>query len=248
MAQNGRNGTPAYKRIRGVIWKRIETGQLKPGDVVDSERELARIHQVSLMTARHALTSLEREGVVERRRGAGTFVAPPKIHFNKLMSYTEQMASRGLVACSRLLCIKIIDREPEIAARLALPPNSQLVKVERLRQAANEPFALEACYLSAEDFGGLVSAGLGRNSLFATLEHDYGIELAHADEEVDATAADARTAELCAVPRGTPLLRIRQVIYSTKGKATIYVLGFYRSDRHTLLIRRFRSSVSPQLS
>ena len=248
MAQNGRNGTPAYKRIRGVIWKRIETGQLKPGDVVDSERELARIHHVSLMTARHALTSLEREGIVERRRGAGTFVAPPKIHFNKLMSYTEQMASRGLVACSRLLCIKLIDREPEIAARLALPPNSQLVKVERLRQAANEPFALEACYLSAEDFGGLVSAGLGRNSLFATLEHDYGIELAHADEEVDATAADARTAELCAVPRGTPLLRIRQVIYSTKGKATIYVLGFYRSDRHTLLIRRFRSSVSPQLS
>ena len=248
MAQNGRNGTPAYKRIRGVIWKRIETGQLKPGDVVDSERELARIHQVSLMTARHALTSLEREGIVERRRGAGTFVAPPKIHFNKLMSYTEQMASRGLVACSRLLCIKLIEKEPEIAARLSLPPNSPLVKVERLRQAANEPFALEACYLSAEDFGGLVSAGLGRNSLFSTLEHDYGIELAHADEEVDATAADARTAELCAVPRGTPLLRIRQVIYSTKGKATIYVLGFYRSDRHTLLIRRFRSSVSPQLS
>ena len=157
MAQNGRNGTPAYKRIRGVIWKRIETGQLKPGDVVDSERELARIHQVSLMTARHALTSLEREGIVERRRGAGTFVAPPKIHFNKLMSYTEQMASRGLVACSRLLCIKLIEKEPEIAARLSLPPNSPLVKVERLRQAANEPFALEACYLSAEEFGGLVS-------------------------------------------------------------------------------------------
>ncbi len=248
MAQSSRNGTPAYKRIRSVIWKRIETGQLKPGDVVDSERELARIHQVSLMTARHALTSLEREGVVERRRGAGTFVAPPKIHFNKLMSYTEQMTSRGLVACSRLLCIKLIDREPEIAARLALPPHSQLVKVERLRQAANEPFALESCYLSAEEFGGLVSAGLARNSLFSTLEHDYGVELAHADEEVDATAADPRIAELCGVPRGTPLLRIRQVIYSTKGKATIYVIGFYRSDRHTLLIRRFRSSVSPQLS
>jgi GntR family transcriptional regulator len=129
-----------------------------------------------------------------------------------------------------------------------LPPNSQLVKVERLRQAVNEPFALESCYLSAEEFGGLVSAGLGRNSLFSTLEHDYGVELAHADEEVDATAAEPRIAELCAVPRGTPLLRIRQVIYSTKGKATIYVIGFYRSDRHTLLIRRFRSSVSPQLS
>jgi GntR family transcriptional regulator len=240
MAQNGRNGTPAYQRIRSVIWKRIEAGQLKPGDVVDSERELARIHRVSLMTARHALTSLEREGVVERRRGAGTFVAPPKIHFNKLMSYSELMASRGLVAASQLLCNKIIDYEPEMAARLAVPPNSRLVKVERLRHAANEPFAFEACYLSADEFGGLVSAPLGRSSLFSTLERDFGVELAHADEEVDATAADPRTAELLAVPRGAPLLRIRQVIYSTKGKATIYVLGFYRSDRHTLLIRRFR--------
>jgi len=240
MAQNSRNGTPAYQRIRSIIWKRIEAGQLKPGDVVDSERELAKIHRVSLMTARHALTSLEREGVVERRRGAGTFVAPPKIHFNKLMSYSEQMASRGLVAGSELLCSKIIDYEPEIAARLAVTPNHRLVKVERLRHAANEPFALEVCYLSAEEFGGLVSAPLGKGSLFSILERDFGVELAHADEEVDATAADTRIADLLSVPRGTPLLRIRQVIYSTKGKATIYVLGFYRSDRHTLLIRRFR--------
>src|SRR5258708_37812439 len=121
MAQNGRNGPPAYQRIRSVIWKRIETGQLKPGDVVDSERELARIHGVSLMTARHALTSLEREGVVERRRSAGTFVAPPRGHFNKLMSYTEQMASRGLVARSQLLYCKIFDHEPEIFAPAAFP-------------------------------------------------------------------------------------------------------------------------------
>ena len=87
------NGLPAYQRIQGTIVKQLELGLLKPGDPVDSERELARIHGVSLMTARHALTTLEREGLVVRRRGAGTFVAPPKIHFNKLMSYTEQMSS-----------------------------------------------------------------------------------------------------------------------------------------------------------
>jgi len=240
MPQQRRNGTPVYKRIQEVIWKRIETGHLKPGDLVDSERELARIHGVSLMTARQALTSLEREGLVERRRGAGTFVASPKIHFNKLMSYTEQMASRGLVAASELLCNKVIDYEPEIAARISVAPNCRLVKIERLRHAASEPFALEACYLSADEFGSLTSAPLARSSLFSTLAHDFGVELAHSDEEVDATAAYGRVAELLAVPRGAPLLRIRQVIYSTKGKATIYVLGFYRSDRHTLLIRRFR--------
>src|SRR6202451_89194 len=123
---------PAYQRILGVIRKRIEAGELLPGDTVASERELARAHRVSLMTARHALASLEREGVVQRRRGVGTFVAPPKIHFNKLMSYTEQMSSRGLQACSRIVSSGVLDDEADIAARLALPATSGLIKVERL--------------------------------------------------------------------------------------------------------------------
>ena len=240
MSVDHRNGTPAYKRIQSTIRKRIEAAELKPGDAVDSERELARIHNVSLMTARHALVGLEREGMVERRRGAGTFVAAPKIHFNKLMSYTEHMASRGLAPRSRVLVAKIIENEAEVAGRLGLPATSPLVKIERLRLTGEEPFALETCHLSAAEFSGLLNAPLGRTSLFATLEHDYGLELAYADEEVDATAAEPRVADLLEVAHGCPVLRIRQVIYSTKAKASIYVVGLYRSDRHRLFIRRFR--------
>ena len=213
---------------------------MQPGDPVDSERELARLHKVSLMTARHALAGLEREGIVERRRGAGTFVAAPKIHFNKLMSYTEHMSARGLTPRSRVLVARVIEHDTEVAARLGLPATSQLVKIERLRETGDEPFALETCYLPAPEFANLARAPLGRTSLFATLQSDYGVELAYADEEVDATTAEAHVAELLEVPRGAPVLRIRQVIYSTKGKATIYVVGFYRSERHTLFIRRFR--------
>jgi len=238
--KNANGSMPAYQRIQNTIRKRIEQGELHPGDAVKSERELARLHQVSLMTARHALASLEREGVVERRRGSGTFVATPKIHFNKLTSYTEQMASRGLSARSKILTTSVVNGEHEIAARLALPSGSALIKVERVRHAADEPFALETCYLSAEEFKGLDQTILERTSLFATLERDYGVELAYADEEIDATPADVRTAKLLAVPRGSSLLRIRQLIYTTKGKAAIYVLGLYLSGRHTLVIRRFR--------
>lgn len=240
MRQSRENGLPAYKRIQGAIVRRLETGQLKPGDAVNSERELAKIHRVSLMTARHALAGLEREGMVVRRRGAGTFVAPPKIHFNKLMSYTEQMSGRSLSVSSKLLSLGTIDTEQEIAARLSLPATSRLIKVERLRIGANEPFAIETCYLSADDFEGLTEAPLDRVSLFSILEHDYGLEIAHADEEIDATTADPHTARLLEIPNGAPVLRIRQEIYSTKGKSALYVLGLYRSDRHTLLIRRFR--------
>ena len=114
-----KNGTPVYKRIQDSIRTRIEAAELHPGDPVASERELARLHKVSLMTARHALAGLEREGLVERRRGAGTFVAQPKIHFNKLMSYTEHMSARGLVPRSRVLIAKIVEHDAEVAARLA---------------------------------------------------------------------------------------------------------------------------------
>lgn len=240
MREPRQNGLPAYKRIQSAILRRLEAGQLRPGDAVNSERELAKIHRVSLMTARHALAGLEREGMVVRRRGAGTFVAPPKIHFNKLMSYTEQMSGRSLSVSSKLLTLGLIDTEQEIAARLALPSTSQLVKVERLRLGGEEPFAIETCYLSAADFAGLTEKPVDRVSLFSILEHDYGLEIAHADEEVDATTADPHTARLLNIVNGAPVLRIRQVIYSTRGKASIYVLGLYRSDRHTLLIRRFR--------
>src|ERR1700730_5550263 len=178
--QKNRNGVPAYQRIQGAIRKRIEAGQLRTGDPVASERDLARIHQVSLMTARHALTSLERQGIVERRRGIGTFVAPPKIHFNKLMSYTEQMANRSLTAGSKILFARVIFDEQEITARLALPAHSGVIKLERLRHASEEPFALETCYLSAADFPDLLSAPLGRESLFKILERDHQVELGYA--------------------------------------------------------------------
>ena len=76
--------------------------------------------------------------------------------------------------------------------------------------------------------------------MFGILERDYKVEIGYADEEVDATAADPRTAELLGVLKREPVLRIRQVIFSTNGKSVMYVLGFYRSDRHNLVIRRFR--------
>jgi GntR family transcriptional regulator len=231
---------PAYQRIQSSIRKRIDAGQLRPGDPVTSERDLAKLHEVSLMTARHALAYLEREGIVERRRGIGTFVAEPKIHFNKLMSYTEQMAARSLVAASKILFGKIIDDEPDVATRLSLAPTESIVKLLRLRHASEKPFALETCYVSAAQFPELLSTPLYRDSLFAILERDYGVKLGYADEEIDATAADPQTSELLDVPRREPLLRIRQLIYSTDGKPLMYVLGIYRSDRHNFVIRRYR--------
>jgi GntR family transcriptional regulator len=231
---------PAYQRIQRAIQQQIERGKLKPGDAVSSERELARAHGVSLMTARNALAGLEHKGLVERRRGSGTFVAVPKINYNELVSTTELIGARGFSVVSRLLTAKIIEDQAEIAARLGINGSSALVKLERLRQVEQEPLAVETSYLAASKFAELAARPLERGSLFLTLESRYQTQIGYADEEVDATVADKRAAALLRIPEGAPILRIRQVIYSTQNQPVLYVLGLYRSDRHKLLVRRFR--------
>lgn len=107
-----------------------------------------------------------------------------------------------LPARSRILCAAFSEGQLESATRLALPAHSRLLKLERLRQSGETPFAAEICYLPAEDFAGLLSLPLERRSLFATLEREHGIELQSADEEVDATPASARIAELLGIHAG----------------------------------------------
>src|SRR5579875_889830 len=137
---------PAYKAIQLALQEMIQNDGLGPGDSLPSERELAKNHAVSLMTARAALTGLERQGLVERRPGSGTFVAVPKINYNKLMSTTELMAGRGLQAASRVLSSGIIGGFSEVTAPLGLSENAPLIKLHRLRLVQKQPIALETSY------------------------------------------------------------------------------------------------------
>lgn len=222
------------------IRSRIDGGMLRPGDRIESERQLASRYSVSLMTARHALKELEADGLAERRLGSGTFVARPRIHFNRLQSFSEQMTACGSRARSRIVGVRVLDDEPEVAARLGLPPGSRVIRLERVRCGESEPFAFETTYLSHRDFPRLAQSLRPGDSLFEALRRDHGIEPAFAEEEVDALSADAHIAQLLDIPRGSPLLRIRQVVFASGGRRLLYDVGIYRSDRHSLLIRRFR--------
>jgi DNA-binding GntR family transcriptional regulator len=79
-----------------------------------------------------------------------------------------------------------------------------------------------------------------RRSLFSILKYDYAIDLGYSDEQIDATSPSWSTARSLRLTAGVTALRIRQVIYSTKSRPVMYVLGLYRSDRYRLSIRRYR--------
>ena len=149
------------------------------------------------------------------------------------------MASLGLTTHSRIVDSTSLSRESEIAARLGLPPTAPIVRLERLRLAQQEPVALEVGYWSEDEFPDLLRSTLKGMSLFSAMEHDCGVALAYADEEIDATDADQRLADLLRVGKSTPLLRIRQLIFSTTGKATLMPLASIVPD-----VTRYESAVS----
>jgi DNA-binding transcriptional regulator YhcF (GntR family) len=116
-------------------WLRRRVLRSAPGDPLPSESELAARFGVSRMTARQAVQNLAAEGLVQRRRGAGTFVAPRPIHrhVGSLMSFTEDMRRRGMKASSRLLEAGLRPATTADLDALRLPDGTRVVAIARLR-------------------------------------------------------------------------------------------------------------------
>ena len=231
---------PIYVQIAESIRRRIRSGKLKVGDRLESERQLASNFGVSLMTARQALQSLEEEGLIERRHGSGTFVRTPRVNWNRLMSFTEQMAERGLEASSRLVLAECVGAAPIIAEQLELPRTEQFFRVERIREGDGEPLAVEACYLPLSRFAGLDEKPLMKRSLFDVLEHDYGVSLCRADEVIEAQLPDKRVAKLLGIRTNDPVLHVRQILFGNANQPVAISYGWYRADKNSFTVVRTR--------
>ncbi|HEY6710236.1 MAG TPA: GntR family transcriptional regulator, partial [Actinomycetota bacterium] len=158
-----------YREIEGYLRTLVEAA--RPGDPLPSEAELCERFSVSRMTVRQALAELTNDGLVERRRGQGTFVTHRPVHRRPgvFLSFTEEMHRRGAQATSRLLSAGLDDpRRPE-AEDLGLAPGSQLVRVVRVRLADGVPVALEDAALVPE-LAGVLEEDLGGGSLHSALE------------------------------------------------------------------------------
>lgn len=183
---------PVYRRIMDSIRGRIRAGDLAPGARVDSERRLALLHGVSLMTARHALAQLEADGVVVRRPGSGTYVAEPR-RPTTLTDCAGLLASRG---------------EPVEIRVLALVEEAGATTLERLISvrdslAATESITVRAKLLSAE-------AAWSEGSLEALIRRGFDLVPDWIEETIEAVAADLTPATRLGIPEGTPLVRVRQ--------------------------------------
>lgn len=225
---------PLYYQIKTRLLEQIESGQLRPGDRVESERELTERFGVSRMTARQALVELETEGYLVRVQGKGTFVASPKFEqpLMALTSFTEDMRRRGLVAGAEVLSAAQVPAGRRVTIGLGLSEGSQVYRLERLRLAGGEPMALEVSHLDATYFPNLLEQDIAGRSLYEILREAYGIRLVRATQSLEAVPADSRQAEVLHVREGTPLMLMERISRDQHDRPLELVRSYYRGDRY----------------
>src|SRR6185312_12199259 len=99
------NHLPLYAQIESIVAAEIASGALLPGSRLPNEEQLLRRFNVSRTTIRQTIQNLIRRGLIEIRRGKGTFVLEPKItqELTELSGFVEDMQSLGRRASARLV-------------------------------------------------------------------------------------------------------------------------------------------------
>lgn len=228
---DGPASAPKYQSIHDALLVIIEG--LPAGSAMPTERELCQTYGVSRATVRQALGQLEIEQRIYRRQGKGTFVANAKIEQRlELMSHTEGMRASGISPSSKLIDVRRVAAGADVGARLDLSATAEVLRIERLRLADGDPIAIEVVFLSAQRFDGITAELSDSASLYQLLSSNYGVELASAEETIEAVVAEGREAGLLRCAPGMPLLMLSRRTLDTTGQPIEFVRSFYRGDRY----------------
>ncbi len=230
---------PLYYQIQRVLMEKIRSGELSEGDFLQSEEELARLYQVSRMTARQALHGLKASGYALSQKGRGTFVTRPKMEKNvlHLLGFTEDMKQRGMVPSSRLLEQTVIKATDDLAEKLKVTAGDPVIHLRRLRLADGIPMALEDSNIPLKFFPGLERISFAKQSLYRVLRENFGVRVGWADEVIEALPATREESELLTIPKRACILAISRVITTIEETPIEVACSRYRGDRYRASIR-----------
>ena len=243
MALDKNNPIPLYYQLVERLKEQIQLGDLKPGDQLPSERELSDQHGISRMTVRQAIAYLVQQGLLEVKRGIGTFVAAPKLAHDTLhlLGFTEEVIQRGGAVTSQVLEQSLVVPSASVVGGLNLSSDAPTVKLVRLRLAEAVPLLLETTFLPASLCAGLETEDLTTQSLYSLLETKYGLHLKYARQTLEATIANEYESRLFGIEVGTAMILLEGVTYLETDQPVEYFKAVYRGDRFRFELNSQRS-------
>jgi GntR family transcriptional regulator len=225
-----------------VIIGRISNGSLPPGSRLPSEDSLVQEYAVSRTTIRAAMQSLVQRGLVEIRRGKGTFVTHPKItqELTELTGFVEDMQALGRHATAKVLDQQVVAANQVVARELALSQGAPVVRIRRVRLADGLPLSFDETYLPKEMGEKVMSDNLETEPIFSLLERKYSTPLLEAEYRLEAVCANATVAEALCIDVGSAIFLIERTSYSIGHQPVDYEKLHYRGDQIRFVTRLTR--------
>lgn len=222
---------PLHQQISAALRAAIASGQLGPGARVENEIDLATRLGLSRPTVRRAMEDLVHAGLVTRRRGSGTIVAPSQVRRQlSLTSLFDDLEAEGRKPTSSVLEFSIAPGVGEVTEILGLEPKAGVLTIRRVRYAGGEPLAILTNELPAE-FAPEYAA-LNGSGLYASLR-EQGIVIAGATQRIGARLATAGEAELLGERPGAALLTLERIAYTDSGRIVERGHHVYRASLYS---------------
>lgn len=228
-----RSPMPMYHQLKHRIIEDIARLGLHPGDVLPGEYKLCEQFGVSRTVVRQALSQLEHQGVIERVKGKGTFVAhrkTPESLVHTLTGLYEEVASRGGHVHSDVRRQELVPADDEVADALGVAPATPVVMIERLRYVNNEPWSWTTTYLPQAVGVLVLNDDLSDQSLYALLA-THNIRARRGVRSAEAASANDEQGALLGIATGQALLVLRSVGYDENDRPMEFFVAYHRGDR-----------------
>ena len=211
------NRNPIYQQLNQLLRELIRNGEFGIGDKFLTERTIGERYRVSRATANKAISNLVSEGVLEFRKGVGTFVRrlPHTDEFRSITGFTENVRNAGMEPATRVLRFESLEAaaaDRDLPELLRVPPEERLFRVERLRLADETPMMFEQRFIVARYCPGLEEGSLS-GSIYDLFQGRYGLTISGADERIRATIIDARASELLGIEEGLAAFKVSSIGY-----------------------------------
>jgi GntR family transcriptional regulator len=223
---------PLRAQLEDALAARMARGDLRPGERLPSEETLTERYLVSRTTVRSAIQSLILRGLVEIRRGTGTFVTRPGIaqELTWLPGFVETREGNRLETSVKLLDRRIVAASETVAGQLGLARGAEAVRIQRVRHAEGAPQSVDETYLDQALGAKLMSDDLERESPLFLLEQKYEIPVVESHYRLAAVAAHGTVSRALGIDAGSPLFLIERSTYSEDDNPVAYERLYYRGD------------------
>jgi GntR family transcriptional regulator len=250
-SDGGARSTPPSRRIAEALRRAILDGELAPGALLPSERELARTYGTARNTARQAIAILAAEGLVDAQHGRGVFVRQRRPFLRVAHDryarrhrragrapFRAEAESQGRVARVEVVAIERVPAPAWVARRLSLADGERVLRRSNRYLADDEPVQLADTYLPLAIANGtaLVEDVPAQGGIYAALE-DLGHRLAGIDEEVTARMPSPEEVAALGLSAGVPVMELRHTSYDEDGRAIEVTHSILPADRNTLTFR-----------